>query len=566
MAVSQAARRLAREADDPESERVARAGLLHGLGLWAVAAVDPDWLASWLAEADPRRRREAERLALGTDLTSLGRTLAERWGCDPLVADAAWLHADRDCGLNETASDPIRLAYIQEAYACAERTPWALGTSPGREPGAADPRLRVLIAEVQVRCVSAFIEPDATQHEERLSRLNARLLREQETWREELAARDRFLHALAESDPSESPETWAERAGLAWCGEPGVATARVVWTSGPGSGVSEAEPRASRPATWVLPLGDRARPCAEVHLWTAAEPPAHLHDPANHPARGAWQAWAVAVAERGRLHERLDAVTRAHRERVATEEPRLRQAKLDALAEFAAGAGHELNNPLAVIVGRAQLLLAQESEPGAIRSLRAILTQAQRAHRILRDLMYVARPPEPRPRFCQPDEVVRNCLRDFKAEAEARGVRLTLDCVENVSKVWADLDGLRHLMDILVRNALEATPHGGKVQVTTSGDAAALRWTVQDNGRGISATEGQHLFDPFYCGRQAGRGLGLGLPRASRFVTLVGGELRWHSTPGQGSIFHVHLPLSPPPKPPQVVEPDHALSQRAEGK
>ena len=69
----------------------------------------------------------------------------------------------------------------------------------------------------------------------------------------------------------------------------------------------------------------------------------------------------------------------------------------------------------------------RETDPGAVRSLRAILTQAQRAHRILRDLMYVARPPEPRPRFCQPEEIVRNCLRDLRDGADERGVRLVAE-------------------------------------------------------------------------------------------------------------------------------------------
>ena len=69
------------------------------------------------------------------------------------------------------------------------------------------------------------------------------------------------------------------------------------------------------------------------------------------------------------------------------------RGKLDALGEFAAGAGHELNNPLAVIVGRAQLLLSRTDDPESARSLRIMLNQAGRAHRILRDLMFVGRPP-----------------------------------------------------------------------------------------------------------------------------------------------------------------------------
>jgi signal transduction histidine kinase len=572
VAVSQAARRLARETGDTDPSRVARAGLLHGLGLWAVAALDPEWFATWLADADPGVRRDRERQLLETELPTIGRTLAERWGADPLVADAAWLHADRDGRLNGCASDPDRLRIVQQAYAWAERTPWALAAvGDDREPIATDPWLRVLIAEVQVRCGAVFVEPDATPNEERLARSNARLHRQLIELRTGQGVSDRLLQALAISDPVDDPETWAERAGLAFCGVPGVAAARVVWKGPtrnsssvalaacpPVHGATErtVEQAASdtqshdRPPEHVVLLSDRDRPCAEVHLWTDRDGPglsSTIEDPL---IRTAWASWAALVAERARLDRRLDAVVRAHRDGVANEEPRLRKEKLAALAEFAAGAGHELNNPLAVIVGRAQLLLVRETDPAAVRSLRAILTQAQRAHRILRDLMYVARPPELRPRFCQPEEIVRLCLRDAKAEADARGIRLLTERGEPDARVWADPDALRHLAEILLRNALEATPKGGTIHWTSSHDARKLHWTVQDNGRGITPEEGAHLFDPFYCGRQAGRGLGLGLPRAARVVSQAGGELRWHSTPGQGTIFHLHLPLAEPPRPP----------------
>jgi signal transduction histidine kinase len=281
------------------------------------------------------------------------------------------------------------------------------------------------------------------------------------------------------------------------------------------------------------------------------------------PTLGAWDAWARVVDERVRLRQLLDEVLSAHRGRVDREESSRRRTMLDALAEFAAGAGHELNNPLAVIVGRAQLLMAREDDPEAIRSFRAIIAQAQRAHRILRDLMYVARPPEPRPRPCQPEEIVRACLRDLQAEAEARGVRIVAEAREPASRVWADPDPLRQLADILARNALEATPAGGSVLFTAGSDGRTLRWSVHDNGRGIGATEGLHLFDPFYCGRQAGRGLGLGLPRAARIVEQVGGDLRWQSVPGHGTTFQVSLPVGEIPQGPEEERPGGSKTHRA---
>ena len=113
------------------------------------------------------------------------------------------------------------------------------------------------------------------------------------------------------------------------------------------------------------------------------------------------------------------------------------------------------------------------------------------------------------------------------------------------TKVWADPEPLRQIADILVRNALEATPSRRLDPVPSPGsDGRNLRWTVHDTGRGIGPTEGLHLFDPFYCGRQAGRGLGLGLPRAARIVEQAGGDLHWQSSPLRGTTFRVSLPIA----------------------
>jgi signal transduction histidine kinase len=260
-----------------------------------------------------------------------------------------------------------------------------------------------------------------------------------------------------------------------------------------------------------------------------------------------------------RLTDRLDAVVRAHSDSMENEESRCRQSKLAALAQFAAGAGHELNNPLAVIVGRAQLLLGSTSDPVTIRSLRAILSQAQRAHRILRDLMYVARTPPPRLRLCQPDEILRDCLRDLKNEFDARRLRVLWESQGSDGSLGSDPEALRHLAEILLRNALEASAEGGTIRVTSGVEAGILRWTFLDHGRGMSATDAEHLFDPFYCGRDAGRGLGLGLSRAARTVERLGGRLKWRSTAGRGSVFQVCLPSL------DLAEPEPGMNLRQSG-
>jgi signal transduction histidine kinase len=558
-AVSLAAGSLARDAGDPDPQAVARAGLLCRLGCWAVAAVDPEWLARWWHEASPLDRRQREIADLGTDLDDLSRRLAERWGCDNLTIDAAWLHGSHGPALLNTATEPARLAYIQEASRWAEQTPWSLGAMTRPAGLAVEPRLRSLVAEVQARTAAAFITADATMHEERLTRQNAKLRILLAATRQDRERGAHFLQAIADSDPSTTPEDWAARAAMTWCAEPGVSAARLVWldrhrpsnradqkkaddaTPGVGPTLSSPDPR---PPELVLPLTVHGNTSAEIQIWTNGEAvidPARLAGSAAHRA---WESWAGLVADRAVLERRVQSVVESLRQQIDREDNRLEALKLEALAEFAGGAGHELNNPLAVIVGRAQLLLARTDDPETIRSLRIILSQAGRAHRILRDLIFVARPAAARPRPCRPAELLRACLRDLQEECSARGIRLVSEIDESAPTGAVDPDALRHLAETLLRNAIQATPAGGKIVVRSTVRGDELSWSFIDSGKGISAVDAVHLFDPFYCGRQAGRGLGLGLPRAARLVAQAGGTLHWSSNPGHGAVFQVHFPLS----------------------
>jgi signal transduction histidine kinase len=571
VAVSFAARTLAKEAGDPAPEQVARAGLLHGLARWALASLDQEWVVGWLAEEDQLARKRRERADLGCEFPELSRRLAYRLGCDSLVIDAAWLYDQSGEPLRVAAAEPGRVALIQQAFRWAESTPWSLTPPSGPEAMPSEPHLRILIAEVQSRCGSFFVAGDATSHEEQMTRQTARLtLRLAESLKTN-QSQEGLIRALGDSRPGESPENWANRAGSVWCAEPEVTAARVVWneerasSTAESAAVSAAEPsraisagHAEKAPEFVLPLISRGQARSEIQLWCdpiQADLRPRLQ---SSPVLSAWKAWAAMIAERADLERRLQSAASAVRDYSENETDRARDAKLDALAEFAAGAGHELNNPLAVIVGRAQLLLGRCQDPEISRSLRIILAQAQRSHRILRDLMFVARPQAPRPRACRPSDVLRTCLSSFQQECEARGIRLTSELEPGESPAWADPDALGHLAETLIRNAIQATPSGGRIQVRSRRQGNELRWWISDSGRGIGPAEGAHLFDPFYCGRQAGRGLGLGLPRAARMVTQAGGTLHWSSSVGQGTVFQVQLPLEAPPE----QRPEEALADQ----
>ena len=348
VATALAARRLAKEAGDPDPQRVARAALLSRLGLWAWAAVEPKTLAEWIAETEGPRRRLIERDRLGGDHSSIGLRLAERLGCDPLVVEACWLGEQPGTVLLDASREAVRMAWIREARTLADRTPWSLATDHTSALGSTEPRLRLLIAEVQARCSAPFVDPSASPREERLTRDNAHLRLQVGGLREVGRRQKGFLDAFAASRPGIDPDSWGEKAALAWCDEPGIAAARVVWLDS-----GDVTPEASsspRPASLVIPLSDGHRTLAEIQLWSDGGTPGLSLD--GHASLPAWNAWAVGISSRLRSMGRLESTLNVIRGGVDQFEPELRGSKLEALAEFAAGAGHELNNPLAVIVGR----------------------------------------------------------------------------------------------------------------------------------------------------------------------------------------------------------------------
>ncbi len=209
---------------------------------------------------------------------------------------------------------------------------------------------------------------------------------------------------------------------------------------------------------------------------------------------------------------------------------RLRDAKLASLAEFAAGAGHEINNPVATILGRAQQLLRHETDPNRRRALATIASQALRIRDMIGDLMLFARPPEAEPAWIDLGELVLEAagpLRELASDVE-----VTLNVETNPVRAFLDPLQIAIAVTALIENAINASSADGTVTVTVSERDGRTQIIVEDCGTGFSETDREHAFDPFYSGRQAGRGLGFGLPKAWRIVTSAGGKIDVASNPG----------------------------------
>ena len=224
----------------------------------------------------------------------------------------------------------------------------------------------------------------------------------------------------------------------------------------------------------------------------------------------------------------------------------LQEMKLESLAEFAAGAGHEINNPVATIAGRASLLLKDESDAERRRALTTIGGQAYRIRDMIGDLMLFGRPPRAEPEELVLDVVIREVLSKFEEPSRLQRCEFELKAAADLA-IFADPTQLKVVLSELLQNALNASVEGGTITILAKNhqDAGFVCFSIADRGTGLTETDREHLFDPFYSGRQAGRGLGFGLCKCWRIITNHGGHISVSSDEDRGTEFEVMWPTGP---------------------
>ena len=250
----------------------------------------------------------------------------------------------------------------------------------------------------------------------------------------------------------------------------------------------------------------------------------------------------------------------------AESQHQLETEKLAAMKQLAYGASHEINNPLANIATRAQTMLGDETHPEKRSKLATIYQQAMRAHEMISDMMLFAHPPA----TCISMVSLRQVMRRFIGEQEAcvpqvdETIETKVFIGPRFDRVCVDSTQFLVVLQMLVRNskeAIRATKDAtGEIEIRAElvdrsaaglprrlrlGPATQLlQVSVEDNGIGVEARVRRHLFDPFFSGREAGRGLGFGLPKAWRIVEQHGGEIIFDEThsAAKGARFVFWLP------------------------
>jgi two-component system, NtrC family, sensor kinase len=219
--------------------------------------------------------------------------------------------------------------------------------------------------------------------------------------------------------------------------------------------------------------------------------------------------------------------------------------KMAALGQLVSGVAHEVNNPLAAIVGFTDLLLENPNIPASSKDeLNVILQEAQRTRVIVQNLLSFARQLPAHREPVQVNSVVRQTLKLRAYDFSNHGVELSEHYEEELPLVVGDAQQLQQVFLNILNNAYDAvqeTRRPGKIAVATSQRDGHLEISFRDNGPGILHPD--RIFDPFFTTKEVGKGTGLGLSICYGIVRAHGGEIfAANNSDGVGCTFIVRMP------------------------
>jgi PAS domain S-box-containing protein len=242
--------------------------------------------------------------------------------------------------------------------------------------------------------------------------------------------------------------------------------------------------------------------------------------------------------------------------------------RMASIGTLAAGMAHEINNPLATVIGNLDVALESLKSEGAktlpseemLEIVEDAIDAADRIRFVVRDLKLFSRIADEGDHAIDIERVIHTSLRMARNETRHRATIET--CYGHVNPVVANESRLGQVFLNLIVNAAQALPDGdaeaNRIRISTfeTPDGRAVV-KISDTGPGIPEEVQKHLFTPFFTTKPVGIGTGLGLSICRRIVTALGGELTFHSEPGRGTDFFVSLPIAGAeeagePRPPRV--------------
>jgi signal transduction histidine kinase len=234
-----------------------------------------------------------------------------------------------------------------------------------------------------------------------------------------------------------------------------------------------------------------------------------------------------AEAQRAKLQDQL-----RHADRLAT------------IGQLAAGVAHEINEPLANVLGFAQLAKKTPHIPKqAAEDMDKIVRNCLHAREVIQKLLTFARQMPPEKSRIDLNQVVADALALLESRCASAGIEVVSELAPELPTISADASQLRQVLVNLLVNAVQAMPEGGTVTIRTHAAQEAVVLTVTDTGEGMTEEVKGNIFNPFFTTKDVDQGTGLGLAVVHGIVAGHGGAINVESSPGQGAKFEISLPI-----------------------
>ncbi len=237
-----------------------------------------------------------------------------------------------------------------------------------------------------------------------------------------------------------------------------------------------------------------------------------------------------------RIKQLVDEITAAQESLVRTE-------KLYALGEFSTGLAHEIKNPLTSI----QMLIQRASEQEEAvegEDLKVIIDEISRIDATVSQFLHLARQTHLQTGKADFNNIVEDVLAITRLKIEKSGITIYKNLDENLSPIEVDTAGIKQILLNGILNALQSMQPGGKLTITTSGDANQLQCAINDTGRGITDENLKYIFDPFFTTKEDGTGMGLSV--AWNIAQKHKGHLDIRSEVAVGTTLILTLPYDNP--------------------
>ena len=226
----------------------------------------------------------------------------------------------------------------------------------------------------------------------------------------------------------------------------------------------------------------------------------------------------------------------------------VRSARMALTGQLAASMAHEINNVITPAIGNIDLILLQQEalEPKLTERIMRVKESLDKVSSMLRHLLDFSRRQTEKKEKVNVKKSILNVLNFLEYRIKKKAIKIQLAFSPDLLEIYGDMDQLEQVFTNLIINAIEAMDGKGILEITVQylPEKDYLEISFKDNGRGIAPEDIDHIFEPFYTTREAGKGTGLGLFVSYGIIKKHGGIIDVKSELGKGTTFTIRLPVS----------------------